>query len=135
MKIDEERAAERGLDWAISMSLTSQDQPLPLEVEPIIFHQLTCNISSTSTDLLVSVLSNRNGTFDIREGTNRVVVVDADGRALLGEPTPVKGTPGLFALSYVKLKPSSDSVRYDRLTRAGHWQTIVSADVPTNCAR
>ncbi|CEH13600.1 GLYCOSYL HYDROLASE 43 FAMILY MEMBER [Ceraceosorus bombacis] len=134
MKIDESSTAEQGLDSTMSMSLTSQDQPLPLEVQPITFGQLSCAFSETRTSLLISVTSHRNGTFDIREGTNRVVVVDADGRPLLGEPQPVNGKHGLFMLSYIKLKPGSDSVRYDRLNRAGEWKTVVTAEVPNTCA-
>ncbi|KAK2743484.1 hypothetical protein FQN55_007255 [Onygenales sp. PD_40] len=116
----DEKAMRVGSDDAITMHLTSLDQPLPRGTYPIEI-EASCSRKTErkgGRKYTVRVVSSPGGSFDLVEASNRVVALPGDRAA-----TSVVAEDGLFVLEF-----GDGVVRelgYQRLSVDGTWSTVV----------
>ncbi|KAH7007673.1 glycosyl hydrolase [Ilyonectria destructans] len=109
-----------GSDDAMSMHLTPLDQPLPKGTYPIQMETSCLKSRYTGRRFIVNVVSKKNGSFDLLEGSNRVVALPgAKAATYIAED---KDKSGLFILKFggsiVK------ELAYQRLSVDGTWSTV-----------
>lgn len=111
-----------GSDEAISMSLTSLDQPLPANTYPL---QIEVGSLGSGNEFLVRVLSKPGAPFDLQESSNRVVALPSETvAASIEEDAELEGA---FIVSFGNAVV--DEVAYQRLRVDGSWTTIVSSAI------
>ncbi|KAK1707769.1 beta-xylosidase [Colletotrichum lupini] len=114
-----------GSDDAISMSLTPLDQALPKDTYPISF-QVSCSRDrSPGARFDVRVMSKAGASFDLMEGTNRVVSLPGAVQATSIKPS--RQRDGGYVLNF-----NTTSVRelaYQRLSVDGNWATVESKEI------
>ena len=116
MTLDEDAVAF-GSDDAISMHLTTEDQPLPKWTYPL---KMTTECSKTQGQIEVSVTARQGSAFDLVEGSNRVVALPGEKEATSIEEGSREGT---FVLEFAE---AVKEVAYQRLSVDGSWQTVLS---------
>ncbi|UZP35539.1 hypothetical protein NXS19_003355 [Fusarium pseudograminearum] len=122
MNIDQS-AMYFGSDDAMSMTLTSLDQPLPKNTYPI-HMDARCSKSKSTRQFRVKVTSHPGASFDILEGTNRVVALPGNKMA-----TSIKADKltGSFLMSFGSA--SVKELAYQRLSVGGSWSTVTKKKV------
>ncbi|KAI5464398.1 putative xylanase 9 [Mariannaea sp. PMI_226] len=116
-----ESAISVGSASAMSMHLTSQDQPLPKNTYPIDI-TARCVRSKNGQKLDIRVASKPGAPFDIREGSNRVVALPGNKEAT--EIDEKSGNEGSFTVEFSA--GTVKEVAYQRLGVDGRWSTVAS---------
>lgn len=121
----DEKAVYPGSNDAISMHLTPQDQPLPQETYPIRINVGCSASSSHGNSYRARVLSKPGASFDLLEGTNRVV---ANPGSIQAQSTKESGrNVGWFVFTFGST--AVKELAYQRLSVDGSWSTVASGKV------
>ncbi|KAF4474936.1 hypothetical protein CGGC5_v016495 [Colletotrichum fructicola Nara gc5] len=111
-----------GSDNAITMNLTSLDQPLPVNTYPIQLEIGCPRGRNFDSQFEVRVISKTGAPFDLTEGSNRVVAQPETIEASSIEP--VRGRDGTFVLKFDK--GSVQELAYQRSSVKGNWTLVDS---------
>lgn len=116
----DESAVYLGTDEAISTHLTPFDQPLPKHTYPIRV-KAGCEASDDGEwEFHVSVVSKPGASFDIAEGSNRIVAHPGDREAVSIEADD----DGWFTVKFGSERVSK--LKYQRLSVDGTWATVAT---------
>jgi hypothetical protein len=118
----EESAVYVGSNNAISMHLTSFDQPLPKDTYPLRIEVSCSKGNGTEQQFRVRVISKPGASFDLREGSNRVVALPGAKEASSVIENGRQG--GWYWFSYEGI--DINELAYQRLGANGIWSTITS---------
>ncbi|KAI8304856.1 hypothetical protein K4K61_005832 [Colletotrichum sp. SAR11_59] len=119
-----------GSDNAITMNLTSLDQPLPLNTYPIQLEIGCPRGRNFDSQFEVRVVSKTGASFDLTEDSNRVVAQPETIEASSIEP--VRGRDGTFVLKFDK--SSVQELAYQRSSVKGNWTLVNSQKVAAGLA-
>ncbi|KAI9901052.1 hypothetical protein N3K66_002869 [Trichothecium roseum] len=122
----DESAVYFGSEDAITMQLTSADQPLPKNTSPLKMKTRCLNgkDDGDARSFHVRVLSASRAPFDLAEGDNRVVAMPGAREAVSVEATNRRGT-----FEYKFDGGRVKKLAYQRLSADGSWKTVASRHI------